>query len=59
MTCNLNLCDVCVLTHDKQHKIINFDKIRTMYLNRIPESISKANSRQAIIDEKVKVISQE
>ena len=59
MTCNLNLCDVCVLTHDKQHKIINFDKIRTMYLNRIPESISKANSRQAIIDEKVKVIIQE
>ena len=58
MTCNLNLCEDCLTVHDK-HKIINFDKIRTMYLEHISESIEKANSKQKIIDEKVKKLIQE
>ena len=58
MTCNLNLCEDCLILHNK-HKIINFDKIRTMYLDHISESIEKANSKQKIIDEKVNKLIQE
>lgn len=53
--CSLHLCEECLPLHTK-HRNINFQKLKSEYIDKIQDNLERANSVQQVIDKKVKEI---